>query len=216
LADTTVRLRLGTERIILNERLRLLPRSGVTSPELKDDIELLLARQSLFWIPSCDEKLRRSFGVFESDTWATTLRLGAACDDRSGYYLRASGVDNRLLCVSIVWFWVTGTSRFLTTLLTTVRFFLALCEVWSALGFFVLSWLIDKGVSLGWMIKLLFMAGSRFFYELLKVACLSRLSGDGCTMRPRLPSSRPTAVHLPPLELVSKGRLFLRWTCSDR
>ena len=58
-------------------------------------------------------------------------------------------------------------------------------------------------------------AGAFFFCELLNVGYLSRLSGEGWMLRPKLPSSRPFAVRLPPLELVSNGWLFLRLTCND-
>ena len=56
-----------------------------------------------------------------------------------------------------------------------------------------------------------------FFCALLKVACRIRFAGvgDGFKVRPRLLSSF-AAVFLPPLELVSKGWLFFRVTCSDR
>ena len=65
------------------------------------------------------------------------------------------------------------------------------------------------------MIKPLFLAGKRFFWELLKVAYRSLLSGEANPFLPRLPSSRP-AVRLPPLEFVSKGWLFLRVTYNER
>ena len=72
-------------------------------------------------------------------------------------------------------------------------------------------------VSYGLRIRLRLPVTGFFFYELLKVAYLRRLAGagDGCKVRPRLPSSR-AAVLRPPLEFVSNGVLFLRMTCKDR
>jgi len=78
--------------------------------------------------------------------------------------------------------------------------------------FFVVSGCNCMEVSWGVMIKLRFIAGMRFFCELLNVGYLMRLTGEGCVVRPKLPSSRPATVRRPPLEFVSKGVLFLRLT----
>lgn len=131
--------------------------------------------------------------------------------------MRESGVDCKLVSyfdTTVAWACIAGTIRFLTTLFTTVFFFLTRYDYWFAMflsGFDVI------GAELGYMIKLRFIAGCLLFCELLKVACLSLLSGegDGYALRPKLPSSRPAAVRRPPLEFVSNGRLFLRLTWRD-
>ena len=75
-----------------------------------------------------------------------------------------------------------------------------------------------SNVSYGLRIRLRFPVTGFFFCELLKVAYLRRFAGagEGCKVRPRLPSSRAAAVLRPPLEFVSNGVLFLRTTCKER
>ena len=139
--------------------------------------------------------------------------------------LRESGVDMLLywsccyICVGyydgaviymLFWFVSVDTNRFLTTFFTTVFFFLVpgiCCRCCYAPPSPSLTPADESIVLWGWIIKLLFMAGCRFFCAELNVGARSRLlfSGEGWTpLLPILPSSRFEARR-PPLELVSNG-----------
>ena len=84
--------KLGTDLTDVKPRGKLPPKSVfVGMPECSDDIEEFWARMALLDKPTCDEKLRFSFGDLDSEFCELIRRLLAVCASNC-LSLRESGV----------------------------------------------------------------------------------------------------------------------------